>query len=350
MAHLIDNSKGFNAFIANGAPAWHGLGTITNGAFSAAEALEKGGLNFEVYKAPNIHILHDGQQIISPDSFFTYRTDVMKVLGSKLGKDYEVLQNIEALNIVDEILQQGNATIETAGAIDGGKKIFICLKIGADIIVNGNDTVKQYMLITTSHDGSLSITALPTNIRVVCNNTLTAALRDKANAVKIRHTKNAAARLAEAMKVFKLIDENTGFNTDNYNKMQNTVISKAQLMDYFGNVYFDAAEIKALQDGNKFDVVIKTQKQNTIAQIMNFADHGTGQALAMQGNSHTMWSAYNAVTGYISRQKFTDADSRANSMLFGTSAERIRNAGLLAIAPEKIKPLHKKQLGNINLN
>jgi phage/plasmid-like protein (TIGR03299 family) len=350
MAHLIDNSKGFNAFVSYAAPAWHNLGTTLNNPLTTADALNQGGLNYQVLKLPNIHLLPDGQELISNDSFFTVRTDVNKVLGSRLGKDYEVMQNIDALNVVDEILQAGTATIETAGAIDEGRKVFICLKVAKDITVGSSDTVKQYVLICNSHDGSLAITAMPTNVRVVCNNTLSAALRNSQDKIKIRHTSNANYRLSEAAKILKLMSANTAANEDNYNQMANTVISKEQMFNYFGNVFLTPTEIKELQEGKRAKEVISTRKENILSDVVNFANKGQGQAIAMKGTDFTMWSAYNAVTGFITRKKYGSPSDRANSMLFGSAAETIQTAGILALAPEKIKPLHKVNLNGLNLN
>jgi phage/plasmid-like protein (TIGR03299 family) len=350
MAHLIDNSKGYNAFVSFAAPAWHGLGTVLNNALTTKEALNQGGLDYDVLKLPNIHCLPNGSELISEDSFFTVRTDVNKVLGSRLGRDYEVMQNVEALNVVDEILQAGTATIETAGAIDEGRKVFICLKVAKDIIVGSNDTVKQYVLIANSHDGSLSITAMPTNVRVVCNNTLTAALRNSQDKIKIRHTANAQYRLNEAAKVLKLIANNTAANEDNYNTMMQTVISKEDMFNYFGNVFCTPAEIKDLQSGKRIKEVISSRKQNILTDVLSFANNGQGQHLAMKGNDFTLWCAYNAVTGYVTRKKYSSPSDRANSMLFGSAAETIEAAGVLALSPAKIQPLHKTNFNNLNLN
>lgn len=350
MAHLIDNSKGFNAFVSFAAPAWHGLGKVFNEAISTEQALNEAGLNYDVLKLPNVHLLPNGEELISENSFFTVRTDVNKVLGDKLGKDYTVLQNIEALNIVDEILQSGTATIETAGAIDGGKKTFVCLKINREIIVGSSDVTKQYVLIANAHDGSMAITGLPTNIRVVCNNTLTAALGEKsAEKIRIRHSGNASDRLREAAKILQLINTKTEVNTANYNKMAETVISKEQMFNYFGNIFLDESEIKELQTGKRAAQVLSSRKQNVLAGVLDFANRGVGQAQTMKGTDFTAWSAYNAVTGYITRKKYSSADDRAESMLFGTAAKQIHEAGVLAMNPAKIKPLHKISFGN-NLN
>ena len=353
MAHKIDNSKGFNAFVAFQQPAWHGLGEVFTEALTSRQALERGGLDFDVIKLPNIHILPNGEEIVSDNSFFTCRTDVNKVLGSRLGKDYEVLQNVEALNVVDEILQSGTATIETAGAINEGKKSFICLKVVKDITVGGSDVIKQYILIANSHDGSMAITAMPTNIRVVCNNTLSAALAEKGSAIKIRHTLNAADRLSEAAKILNLINRNTAINCDTYNAMKAIAISKEDLMNYFGNLFFSPVEIAALQGGAsvKDTKVISTRKMNIITDVAAFAANGVGQSVALNGRDGlNMWYAYNAVTGYITGKKFSSVDDRANSMLFGSAASKIQEAGVLALAPEKIKPLHKINFGGLNFN
>lgn len=350
MAHEIDYSKGKAAFIAT-APAWHGLGEIFTGQdIKTADALQKAGLDYTVLKLPNVHILPDKTEIISSNSFFTCRTDTNAVLGDKFGKGYEVLQNVETLNVVDEILQSGRAKIETAGAIDGGKKAFICLKVDESIRVGTSDMVEQYVLIANSHDGSMAITALPTNVRVVCNNTLTAALRGAKGAIKIRHTSGAEDRLTEAAKVLKLIADNTQANTDNYNEMQNQIITKEQMFNYFGNVFYTPAEIKALQEGKNARELISTQKQNVLAEVAKFASNGIGQSMALNNGNYNLWYAYNAITGYVTRRGYKDANDRANSMIFGNGAALIETAGVLAAEPQKIQTLKRTSFSGLNLN
>lgn len=347
MAHLIDNSKGYNAFTHVGATAWHGLGEKME-AISAQDALQKAGLDYTVLKMPNIHLINE-EALISEDSFFTYRTDVNKILGSRLGKDYAVMQNIEALNIVDEILQSGKATIETAGAIDEGRKCFICLKLNTVIKIGNNDVTEQFLVIANSHDGSLAVTAKFTNVRVVCNNTLCAALGSKSGQVyKFRHTSTAGARMQDAMKVLRLIDTNTAINESNYQKMFDTVINPTQYKDYINNVFMTTEEITKLRNGSKYDDVISTRKDNIIKDVLKFARNGAGQDLSLNNGNLNTWNAYNAVTGYISRKSFTSYDDRANSMLFGSSATLVEDAGILALEPSKIISLSK--ISNLNTN
>ena len=172
MGHMIDNSKGFNAFMAVGAAAWHGLGKIyteeEGKRLTAEQVLVDSGNEFNVIKLPNVHIIPaTGEEIISKDSFFTLRTDVNKILGSRLGPQYEVLQNKESFEVVNDILQAGKATIESAGVIDEGRKTFICLKIDKNIFLDSQDVIKQYALIVNSHDGTVATSASTFIFRVL---------------------------------------------------------------------------------------------------------------------------------------------------------------------------------------
>ena len=347
MAHLIDDSKGFNAFVSVGAPGWHGLGETFDRDINTKEALEFSGLDFKVIKLPNIHCTPGGQEIISKSSFFTLRTDVDKVLGDRLGADYTVLQKLECFDLVDDILEAGRAKIETAGSINGGRKVFICLKMNDGIRVGDNDSIDQYVLIANSHDGSLAITATPTNIRVVCNNTLSAALNGAKGAIRIRHSGKAAERMQEAARVLNLIDDNSKKNEDAYNKMRDIKLAKSQVLDYFGNIFFTPEEIHKLQKGEKD--VISSRKANILAEVQNFSENGTGQDMARVKGVDTAWSAYNAITGFIARKQFAGADKRAENMLFGKGADMIRHAAELVLTPEKIQ-ICRPIAPNFNLN
>lgn len=347
MAHRIDHSKGKAAFISYQAPAWHGLGKVFNQEISIEEALKESGLDFHVDKLPNIHRLGNGQEIISDSSFFTVRTDVQKVLGTRLGPDYTVYQNLQALDIVDELLKTKKVIIETVGAIDDGRKVFTCLKLNDPIVVDGSDEVLQYLLLANSHDGSLAITAMPTNVRVVCNNTLSAALAGAKGAHKIRHTRNAADRVKEAFTIMGLLEDNSKANSAAYNAMKANSLTKQEFFDYIGNIFITTEEIGKLHQGDKD--ALSTNKKNTISKVFDYAETGVGQREAL-GNGLNMWYAYNAVTGFLTSDTYKSADARFNSLILGDSAKKISTAGELALQPHNIRPLSAKSGAGLNFN
>lgn len=98
-----------------------------------------------------------------PDYFATLRTDTSDVLGV-VGKDYQIVQNNEAFSFFDSIVGGNGILYETAGALGKGERIFITAKLPDYIRVGKEDLIEKYLFLTTSHDGSGSITAAFTPI------------------------------------------------------------------------------------------------------------------------------------------------------------------------------------------
>ncbi|MEJ7829319.1 MAG: DUF932 domain-containing protein [Segetibacter sp.] len=210
MAHNINFNEqtGKHSFFSVKEKAWHGLGQIVSSYPSSAEAIKHAGLDYTVEKRrlftydnennngnPDIDIIIP--EIEVPNFYATMRTDTEQVLGV-VGKDYEVVQNKDAFTFFDSIVGGEGIMYETAGALGKGERIFITAKLPDYIKVGNDDLIEKYLFLTTSHDGLGSITAAFTPIRIVCNNTLNAALRNHSYSIKIRHTVNAKERLEQA--------------------------------------------------------------------------------------------------------------------------------------------------------
>jgi phage/plasmid-like protein (TIGR03299 family) len=108
------------------------------------------------------------------------------------------VQNVDAFSIYDSIVKGDGIQYETARALGKGERIFITAKLPRYIQVGNDDLIEKYLFLTTSHNGFGSITAAFTPVRIVCNNTLNAALANHSNAIKIRHTANAKQKLEQA--------------------------------------------------------------------------------------------------------------------------------------------------------
>lgn len=210
MSHNIffNEQTGKYSFFSVKEKAWHRLGQIVEDYPTSAEAIKHAGLDYQVEKR---NLIIDGvnekeDSIILPelkvlDYFATVRSDTQTVLGV-VGKDYQIVQNKDAFSFFDAIVGGEEGILyETAGALGNGERIFITAKLPGYISVGKEDLIEKYLFLTTSHDGSGSITAAFTPIRIICNNKLNAALRDCTNSIKIRHTSNAKERLEQAHKV-----------------------------------------------------------------------------------------------------------------------------------------------------
>ncbi len=80
--------------------------------------------------------------------------DTREVLGSKLDRDYEVVQNTDAFVFFDSIVGGDGIFYETARALGKGKWVFITAKLPGYIMVQKKDLIEKYLFLITTHDGS----------------------------------------------------------------------------------------------------------------------------------------------------------------------------------------------------
>ncbi|KJJ85003.1 phage/plasmid-like protein [Candidatus Omnitrophus magneticus] len=97
-----------------------------------------------------------GKRIAVPDKVATIRTDTKKVLGV-VGDGYKVVQNIEAFGFFDTVVGEGQAIYHTAGALGRGERIWMLAKLPKDMVVQREDIVEKYLILTNSHDGTSSL-------------------------------------------------------------------------------------------------------------------------------------------------------------------------------------------------
>lgn len=220
MSHNLEQATDGTAaaFFAD-APAWHGLGEVVEGAQTALDAGRLAHLNgwdirtVPLYASDPENTKAKGlaaRTIIVPDRFvgnlrtnpFTGQPEILGVVGSR----YEIVQNEDAFAIADSIIEEsGGANFETAGSLNDGRQVFMSIKLtGRDLLVGGEDAHDLYLVIWNSHDGSTAMYAMVTPVRVVCQNTLNAAIRQAKRRFVLRHTRNVMQRIDEARKALEL--------------------------------------------------------------------------------------------------------------------------------------------------
>ena len=176
---------------------WHGLGRIVMDAPASREALELAGLNWQV-ESRNIY---SGTGAMIPG----YRANVRSTDDAVLGvvsDRYRIVQNEEAFQFTDDLLGEG-VTYETAGSLQGGKKVWMLARLPRKYLIAG-DQVEPYLVIFNSHDGSSGVKVAMTPIRVVCQNTLNLALNTAKRSWTARHTENVLLRVQDARETLQL--------------------------------------------------------------------------------------------------------------------------------------------------
>lgn len=284
--------------------------------------------------------VHNGEYYRTCDNAFaTYRTDKNIPLGV-VKERYTEVQNLEAFKFFDEAIGKDKAIWQTAGFFGNGERIFVSAKLPHDIIVNGNDKVENYLVFTNSHDGSSGVKILFTPIRVVCENTLNAAIKSTKNFVSFRHTQSVHSNIDSARELLGITKNIAEDLNDYYIQMANSKITDDQAMNYFADIILSNEEKVALKTtGFKVsDIILKVwsaieasnismKKVNALANINDYYHVGPGQKETLG----TTWGAYNAITGYYSNMDNAEGLKRMDSLLYGSRAVKIQTAGNLAL-------------------
>jgi phage/plasmid-like protein (TIGR03299 family) len=329
MAHSINYNEQTqkHSFFSVKEKAWHGLGQIISDYPNSAEALTYAGLGYKVEKRNLYTHYEDGNplpDIKVPDFYATMRMDNGEVLGV-VGKDYQVVQNVEAFSFFDAIVGGRDGILyETAGALGKGERIFITAKLPDYIKVGRNDCIEKYIFLTTSHDGFGSIQIAFTPVRIVCRNTLNAALDNQVNGIRIRHTASAAEKLKEAHRFLGISNQLSGELETIFNRWSRVKISDTELKRLV-----ELAMVPNKETCEKLKVGRAEQLSANYTNIINnvLAYAFTSPTQQQETTKGTLFGAFNAVTGYFQNvRSFKDDESKFKSILYGTGQARAQKA------------------------
>lgn len=331
MAHNINFNEetGKHSFFSVKEKAWHNLGQIVQDYPTSEEAIKHAGLDYEVIKSPlftfgeGISIgqageIIESQQLPVPNFYSTLRTDNNAVLGV-VGKDYEIIQNRDAFSFFDSIVGGDSILYETAGALGNGERIFITAKLPDYIRVGNDDLIEKYLFLTTSHDGTGSITAAFTPVRIVCANTLNAAMGNKSNTIRIRHTANAKQRLEQAHKVMGISKRLSIELEETFNHWTKIRITDKEVKKLIQAALIPNKEaLQKIQDGKEDE--LSTCFSNMINSAFEYAM--TNPTQLMDTTQGTVFGAYNAITGYFQNvRNYKDDEAKVKSLLMGGTGQ-----------------------------
>jgi len=292
MAHELETVNGQTAFASLREPAWHGLGTVFTEEVTTAEMLKLAHLDNWNVRLEDVAIPEGFASdrsfsfVTRTNPFNSEQNDVLGVVGER----YVPLQNEDLFDFGDLMLD-GGGRWETAGSIKGGRQVFGSLALERETVLDPNgvsDKVNTYLLINTSHDGSVAIQASITPVRVVCANTLNLALSSlKGNkgvkqSFKIRHTATASGKVQQAREALGLAKA----YMNEFDKMAQEMISKE-----ITKAKFDELILLAYPKPEK-DAKGSTKKWETKIDLLQSIYVGQYNDTI----SGTAWGAFNAMT------------------------------------------------------
>ena len=315
MAHLFESG------VTYGEQSWHrrevNLTAADARRWSVEQTMAVAGMEWTVAKHPLAIAPGNGDLsgTAADGVFGVFRTDNWQCLAA-CGADYRCLQNVEIFQQFQPFLDCRALSFESAGALDGGKRVYVQARLAADDHdIGGGDTIRPMLLIASSHDGSLATRVGWTLTRVVCNNTLAAAIGG-GGLLRVKHTTGQREALAAIMETVDCARQQFTANCEQFARLQRCKISQRDLAAYVkAALQIDDAKKPSPRIASQFD------------KVMRLALYGRGQS----ASELTAWSAYNGLTEWTSHYRQTSADARRKSLWFGTSAETNRRGLALAL-------------------
>jgi phage/plasmid-like protein (TIGR03299 family) len=282
------------AFALRGAPAWHNL---ANRIFNQDEdvttqtMLDEAKLsNWNVRLSPlTDHISEEwndvsNAQLVVRTNPFNGGTDVL----ATVGKRYKPVQNEELFAFADNIHDADpNCRWESAGSLRNGKVVFGTVDIPRTMVLDpqgANDETKLYLIVWTSHDGSVAVQAAITPVRVVCQNTLNLAMRSAKQSFKIRHTQSADGKIAIARETLGLTLGYFDVFEQEVQSLFASEINDKQFYDIVKAIYPKPAD-----DASKIAITKWDNKMLTLSDL--YFNSPTNANI-----KGTKWGAFNALT------------------------------------------------------
>ena len=326
MAHLVETMA------YAGQTPWHGLGEHLPEHQPLEVWAEAAGMNWQIQESP-VHYAIDNPLNVSMFGTFDeqkvlYRSDTNTAL-SVVSNRYQVVQPMEVLEFYRDLTEQAGFELETAGVLKGGRKFWALAKTGHSTALKGNDVVNGYLLLATSCDGSLATVAMPTTVRVVCNNTLSIAVNNSENAVKVSHR---SVFDADAVK------KRLGVAVSHWDQFmyEMKVLSERKVSTKEANAYFETLLTQTTpQSSESTPSGLRLLKPSTKPIIPNERAYkklqamygGQGRGAELTAAKNTAWGLLCAVTEFVDHERQArSTENRLDSAWFGNGAQMKQQA------------------------
>lgn len=303
MSHEIYRTNGKDSMAYTMQKPWHGLGQEIDPNATIDEWIKTAQLDWEVlrsqcsFQIPGAGFRDSSVAMPFGGRHVLYRSDNFAPLHTVSSK-YKIVQPADVMGFYRELVAFMGYKMETAGSLDMGRRVWALASTGSTIDLGHEDKLKTYLMLATDYSASFSTTAKFTTVRVVCNNTLEAAMlsngRLELPVVKVPHAATFNAKIVqEKLGIAQKVEE--GFAEICYR------LAGFPLSEY------DAAFIL-------FEVA--EERERVFSTMWELYNGGPGCEFPTAKG--TAWGVLNAVTCYVDHYKQAmSSNNRLRSSWFG---------------------------------
>lgn len=265
--------------------------------------LKAEGLDWTVEKRQMFIKGEDDKTLVPvPNRTAILKMPMRRILGTA-GKLFTPIQNLEAFRVLQSAIDEFGATIETCGELGDGDRVWMLLGLPqkGKHPFGKTDDIKPYFLVANAHtsEKSMSLSARFTSIRVICQNTLEAAIRGDRASVSIPHHKNSADRLQEIQKVVAAMYLAHSKSMDVYQAMARQKVVEADVFAYLRDVYKLRDSEKDAELSSKLSKSGAAEHEGRLSKVFDAREQTMWLVDNGKGTGRTVWGVYNAVTEYI---------------------------------------------------
>jgi phage/plasmid-like protein (TIGR03299 family) len=308
-----------------GETPWHGLGNKLEAGASIDTWRVAAGMDWTIARTrvrfpngtPNMGIMDSHHVLVRSDNKFP-----LAVVSAK----YKTVQPAEVLEFFRDLTERAGFVLETAGVLFDGRRFWALAKTGqSESIADPQDRVANYLLLSTSCDGTMPTEGRYTTVRVVCNNTLTSA-RQKAAKVRVTHRSHFKADEVKRELGIDLAAEQFSETMADMRRLADVRLLDADSMLQTAELLKPGAASLARED------LMKILDSKPVKRISELAIDGAARGARLDGVSGTQWGWLNAVTEYVDHEaRARSTNNRLSSAWFGPGAALKERAYEMAV-------------------
>jgi len=285
------------------------------------DAIKESNLDWEVFKAHLQTVEHfDSKPIQLTKQMGIFRKDTNFPLGV-VGSGYGIIQNNEAANILDEVIEQAPGgspiVIRHGAALFGGDKIFLTAEVGNPILI-GTESFIRFIVLSWGHNGGVALKVSFMLCRISTGTIINVKMKGVQSDVKIRHTRNANERLKIAGKVIKNAFFYFEKITEKFSLLADSLLTDMEFDNLLKTI------IPVSEDAsNRAQTIAENRHQEALETYKIEPNYGTklGGFLAI-----SEWNANKRTAVRESKEKFGKSEVEVNGTLFGNRNKEMRNA------------------------
>lgn len=304
MSHELEMLEDGSASMAyTGETPWHGLGFKVADDLTPEQMLKAANLDWGVYTEPCYVDVNGTRRETNKQALIRDRDH--KILDI-ISDDWKPMQNSAAFEFFNDFVAAGDMKMNTAGSLKGGRIVWALATINESFdLFGGKDRIDTYLHFTNPHSYGQAIDVRVTHIRVVCNNTLQAALNSKSkNVVKVNHCREFDAD--EVKMTMGIAKDKLQQYHEAAKYLSTKRYSDEDIVDYFKRVF----PISANSD--------KELSRNARLAIEDYVDSQPGSELG----EGTFWQLHCAVTYMVDHKIGRSQDTRLASAWYGGGSKK----------------------------